>query len=58
MIFYVFQMFHSEKIAIFAILLQYSDISVIDFVMLFKIFHLGFLEILHQCSVALSCDLL
>ena len=35
MIFHVFQMFHSENIAMFAILLRYFDISVIGFVLLF-----------------------
>ena len=35
MIFHVYWMFHSEIIAIFAILLRYFDISVIGFVMLF-----------------------
>ena len=35
MIFHVFRMFHSENIAIFAILLRYFDILVIGFVILF-----------------------
>ena len=35
MVYYVFQMFHSENIVIFAILLQFLDISVIGVVMHF-----------------------